>query len=222
MFICPCNNASAMLFCSREFVPPLQLYMNHPSPNPPTTIHSSPRLSLDLRPQRHKLILSLPLPQNHLRRSPLNLPIHILRSFRMTTSMIDPLPNLHRVHPDKLLRFVQPLHLEFLLADRAHAVSERGVVGDGEVLQFGGGACEGGGGGFRYDFARVVFDFPGADPVLTLLVVKWGMGRAGGLPVRQRTNFGAGLVTRLLPCVAGRGNASPCVRLSSSYFLRRT
>ena len=53
----------------------------------------------------------------------------------MTAVMVNPVVSNHDgVHPDPLLRLVQPLHLELLLANRTHAVDRRRVLGHGDVL----------------------------------------------------------------------------------------
>lgn len=80
-------------------------------------------------------ILRLALAQHWLRSHPPSR--DILRSLGVASGMEDTGPNLLSVHPDKLLSFVQPFHLEFLLADGTDAVCERRVVGHREVLEFG-------------------------------------------------------------------------------------
>lgn len=70
----------------------------------------------------------------------------------MTTSVIDPRPNLDRIHPYKVLRFIVPGSIELLLTDGTGTVSKNGVCGDGDVFVLwvilGSGCSYGGGGGF--------------------------------------------------------------------------
>lgn len=127
--------------------------------------------------------LSLPLSQNGFRGgSSLDLRRHVFGSLFMATGMENSLSNPFCVHPNKLLQLVQPLHLEFLLADRAAAGGESWIIWNRNVRKFGDrGSCGivGPERGLRRNDTSFALDFTGFDPVLGLVkerpVVKTGI-----------------------------------------------
>ena len=45
----------------------------------------------------------------------------------MTASMIDSVPNFHRIHPYEILNFIIPYHIKLLLANGTWLIGERWV-----------------------------------------------------------------------------------------------
>lgn len=170
---------------------------------------------LNLRSKSHTLVLRFPLAQhpNWFWCEPPDL---VLRSLLMTRGMIDPLSNLLRIHPHKLLSLIQPLHLKLLLTNRTHTIRHCRVIWDREVLHLGilGSGCSGSiCGCFGSD--GITLDFTRPNPILSY-VRSANNRRKGDLPIHRHTKTDVGLWFQLPPFFGGHGSANPCEQLSSS------
>ena len=85
--------------------------------------------------QLEKTHFRLPLPQDWLRGTPVGDLRHATRYFLVAAGVVDPAIHLSRVLPDPVASVVQVNLLEVFLADRADAILQNWVAGDGNVLE---------------------------------------------------------------------------------------
>lgn len=183
--------------------------------------------SLPFSSQTYVSTNRLPLPQYAIRRArSQRCSAAFFLHLGMAASMIYSIPNLHRIHPHKILNLVIPNHIKLLLANGTRLVSKSWIGRYRNVLvlwicsgerRSKCGSCSIGRGICERSILRVIARF---DPFLDFFsrIIRrdthWN-----NLPTHQRTSFDSGRAWQSRPGVGSFGNASPSDAPSSLYPL---